>query len=82
LFHCGDAYAYHGEVDPINPRKAPYSRTLRPIVNLNYAFRNIGLHSRRLRALVDQHSDEVTLTNSHDPVEFNKFFLEPHAARS
>lgn len=72
LFHCGDAYTFHGEVDPINPREAPYSKSLRPIVNLNYAFRNIGRHSRRLLKLARQHGDEVTLTNSHDPVEFSK----------
>jgi glyoxylase-like metal-dependent hydrolase (beta-lactamase superfamily II) len=72
LLHCGDAYTFHAEVDPINPREAPYSRTLRPIINLNYAFRNIGKHSKRLRELVARHSNEVTLTNSHDPVEFNK----------
>jgi glyoxylase-like metal-dependent hydrolase (beta-lactamase superfamily II) len=72
LLHCGDAYTYHGEIDPISPRSAPYARTLRPFVNLNYAFRNIGRHSRRLQELVRQYGDEVTLTNSHDPIEFNK----------
>jgi len=72
VFHCGDAYTYHGEVDPINPRQAPYAHTLRPIVNLNYAFRNIGRHSRRLQILARQYGDEVTLTNSHDPVEYQK----------
>jgi glyoxylase-like metal-dependent hydrolase (beta-lactamase superfamily II) len=73
LLHCGDAYTYHGEVDPINPRQPPYARTLRLIVNMNYAFRNIGLHSHRLRSLISEHKDEITLTNSHDPVEFFKF---------
>jgi hypothetical protein len=73
LLHCGDAYTYHGEVDPSHPCEAPYARTLRPIVNLNYAFRNIGWHSRKLQSLVSKHGDEVILTNSHDPVEFKKF---------
>ncbi len=73
LLHCGDAYTFHGEVDPNHPRLPPYAKTLRRIVNLNYAFRNIGLHSRRLQSLLEVHGDEVQLTNSHDPVEFQKF---------
>jgi glyoxylase-like metal-dependent hydrolase (beta-lactamase superfamily II) len=77
LLHCGDAYTFHAEVDPWNPRVPPYSRTLRPIVNLNYAFRNIGRHSKRLRDVVERHGDEVKLTNSHDPVEFNKLVQLP-----
>lgn len=73
LLHCGDAYTFHGEVDPLNPRPPPYSNSLRRIVNLNYAFRNIGLHSKRLRTLIEVHDTEIQLTNSHDPVEFEKF---------
>jgi glyoxylase-like metal-dependent hydrolase (beta-lactamase superfamily II) len=74
LLHCGDAYTFHGEVDPVNPRKPPYQHTLRPFVNLNYAFRRIGMHSNRLRRLREEHGDEITLTNSHDPFEYKKFF--------
>jgi glyoxylase-like metal-dependent hydrolase (beta-lactamase superfamily II) len=73
LLHCGDAYTYHGEVDPIAPHKAP-SRNLRHLMNLNRAFKPIGAHSPRLRQLVIDHGDQVTLTCSHDPYEFEKFY--------
>jgi len=73
LLHCGDAYTFHGEVDPDNPRRAPYQRLLRPIFNINKAFRRIGIHSSRLRTLLQRHGDEVQLTCSHDPVELERF---------
>jgi len=40
---------------------------------LNKGFRQISKHSPRLRALLREHGDEVTLTCSHDPREFEKF---------
>ncbi len=67
LLHCGDAYTYHGDVDPVHPSQPSYSRLFRLLFHLNKAFRQIGKHSPRLRALLDEHSDEVTLTCSHDP---------------
>ena len=73
LFHCGDAYTFHGDVDPENPCRPPYYRLIRPLINLNKAFRQIGKHSLRLRALLREHGDEVRLTCSHDPWEFEKF---------
>jgi glyoxylase-like metal-dependent hydrolase (beta-lactamase superfamily II) len=73
LLHCGDAYTFHGEVDVENPRRAPYQRLIRPLFNLNKSFRRIGAHSPRLRELLRTHGDEVVLTCSHDPYEFDKF---------
>lgn len=73
LLHCGDAYTFHGEVDPDAPRRAPYARSVRRLMNLNKALRPIGAHSGRLRALVQAHGSQVTLTCSHDPHEYNKF---------
>ena len=72
LFHCGDAYTFHGDVDPQNPRHPPYYRLFRPYFHLNKAMRQIGKHSPRLRALLREHGDEVMLTCSHDPREFEK----------
>lgn len=69
ILHCGDAYTFHGEVDPVSPRRAPYARSVRHLMNLNRSFRAIGAHSARLRALVREHGDTVTLTCSHDPKE-------------
>jgi glyoxylase-like metal-dependent hydrolase (beta-lactamase superfamily II) len=73
LFHCGDAYTFHGDVDPQRPFHPPYYRLIRPLMNLNKAFRQIGKHAPRLRALLREHGDRVRLTCSHDPREFEKF---------
>jgi glyoxylase-like metal-dependent hydrolase (beta-lactamase superfamily II) len=73
LLHCGDAYTYHGDVDPVNPHHPPYYYLIRPIMSMNRTFRQIGKHSARLRALVREHGDEVRLTCSHDPHEFETF---------
>jgi glyoxylase-like metal-dependent hydrolase (beta-lactamase superfamily II) len=73
LLHCGDAYTFHGDVDPQNPSHAPYYRLIKPLIGLNRSFRQIGKHAPRLRALLREHGDEVQLTCSHDPQEFEKF---------
>jgi glyoxylase-like metal-dependent hydrolase (beta-lactamase superfamily II) len=73
LLHCGDAYTYHGDVDPERPTRPPYHRLLRPLFNVNRAMRPIGAHAPRLRALLRTHGDEVTLTCTHDPCELDKF---------
>lgn len=67
LLHCGDAYTYHGDVDPVHPHHPPHSRLVRRLFHLNKAFHQIGVHSPRLRSLLREHGDEVTLTCSHDP---------------
>ena len=73
VLHCGDAYTFHGDVDPQDPHSPPYQRTLRHFINLNRAKRPIGKHSPRLRVLLREHGDEVQLTCSHDPRELEKF---------
>ena len=74
LFHCGDAYTFHGDVDPENPFHPRYHRAIRPFFNvMNKAVRQIGKHAPRLRALLREHGDKVRLTCSHDPREFEKF---------
>jgi hypothetical protein len=49
LFHCGNAYTYHGTVDPQNPTAPPYYRLFRPFWSLTYAFRAVGKYGARLR---------------------------------
>jgi len=73
LLHCGDAYTFHGDVNPENPFRPPYYRLIRPLFNLNKPFGQIGKHSPRLRALLRAHGDQVRLTCSHDPHELEKF---------
>ena len=69
LLHCGDAYTYHGDVDPVHPSWPPHGRLARLFFGLNKAFRQIGTHSPRLRALRRAHGDQVALTCSHDPYD-------------
>ena len=75
LLQCGDAYTYHGDVDPGHPFQPPYRRLLRPLFNVNRAMRPIGAHAPRLRALLGEHGDEVRLTCTHDPHELEKFLV-------
>ena len=73
LLHCGDAYTFHGDVDPENAFRPPYYRLIKPIFNLNKSFGQIGNHSPRLRELLREYGDEVRLTCSHSPHELDKF---------
>lgn len=67
LLHCGDAYTYHGDVDPAYPSRPTHSRLTRLFFGLNKAFRQIGKHSPQLRALRRAYGEQVALTCSHDP---------------
>jgi glyoxylase-like metal-dependent hydrolase (beta-lactamase superfamily II) len=74
LMHCGDAYVYHGDVDPDGPHYPPrYRLTLTIMGFFSHAFQNLGIHSRKLRKLIREHGDEVQIFCSHDPLEFRKF---------
>lgn len=68
LLHAGDAYFFRGEVDPIAPSCPVGLRLYQAVLADDRAARAANL--RRLRALVRSHGDEVALTCSHDPVEF------------
>jgi glyoxylase-like metal-dependent hydrolase (beta-lactamase superfamily II) len=71
LLHCGDAYFYHGEVDPDRPHSHPLLDIVqvggevdRPLRLANHA---------RLRELVRLHGAEVEVFSSHDPWEFARY---------
>jgi glyoxylase-like metal-dependent hydrolase (beta-lactamase superfamily II) len=73
LLHCGDAYMFHGEVDPDKPHHPPYHWLVRIFFSLNKSFRQIGKHAPRLRTLLQEHGEEVTLICSHNPWYFDKY---------
>lgn len=77
LLHCGDAYTFHGEVDPDHHTPPPYQHLTRPLLNLNRAMRPIGEHAPHLRRLARQHGDEAQLLCSHDPYDLEKFLVQP-----
>lgn len=63
LFHCGDAYLYHGDVHPDQSESAVPS-WIRPLS------RRLFPHAPRLRALARKQRDEVRLFCAHDAAEF------------
>jgi len=74
LMHCGDAYVYHGGVDPHQPHYPPRHQLMLRIMGLfSKAFRVFELHAPSLRALQRQHGEEVQVFCAHDPVEFVRY---------
>jgi glyoxylase-like metal-dependent hydrolase (beta-lactamase superfamily II) len=71
LMHCGDAYVYHGDVDPDGPHYPPRHKSALKIMGLfSQAFRVLGMHSHRLRRLRKEHGECVRIFCSHDALEF------------
>jgi len=73
LLHCGDSYVYHGDVHPEKPFYPPWHKTALTLIKPIKAFRALGKHSPRLRALLRDHGDEVRIFCSHDPYELKSF---------
>jgi glyoxylase-like metal-dependent hydrolase (beta-lactamase superfamily II) len=70
LLHAGDAYFFHGEVDPANPRSTPGLRLFQALVDTETSTR---LHNqRRLLELARTSGDEVTIFSAHDAVELRR----------
>lgn len=70
LLHTGDAYFFHGEMDPVSPHCTPGLQAYQTLMEKDRAAR---LHNQdRLRALVRDHSDEVEVFCSHDLREFER----------
>jgi glyoxylase-like metal-dependent hydrolase (beta-lactamase superfamily II) len=69
LLHCGDAYFFRGDVS--TPPRCPTG--LRIFQNLIQADGKLRQQNQeRLRELARQHSADVTLICSHDPVELDR----------
>ncbi|MDP2229132.1 MAG: MBL fold metallo-hydrolase [Moraxellaceae bacterium] len=71
ILHCGDAYFFHGQMDPAHPHHTPAMALFEKIVQTDKAARlqNLG----RLLDLSRQHGGEVKLFCAHDPVELARF---------
>ncbi|SFL07689.1 Metallo-beta-lactamase superfamily protein [Streptosporangium canum] len=70
LLHCGDAYYFHGEIDPDRPYGHPGMDILQQITEVDRPLR-LGNHAR-LRELVRLHGDEVSVFSAHDPWELQR----------
>lgn len=70
LFHAGDAYFYHREVDPDASRSHPLLDLVQVGGEVDRQLR-LGNHAR-MRELVRLHGDEVDVISAHDPWEFQR----------
>jgi glyoxylase-like metal-dependent hydrolase (beta-lactamase superfamily II) len=71
LLHAGDAYFFHGEVDPTAPRSTPGLAFFQWLVAMDDGARR--RNQVRLRELVRDHGGEVRVFSAHDPVELEAF---------
>lgn len=67
LLHAGDAYFFRGEMEK-EYRCTPGLRAYQKMMEVDRKQRLAN--QERLRRLVDQHSDEVTVFSAHDPMEY------------
>ena len=65
--HCGDAYGYHRQVDPVQPYTHPCGRPMEALVTAS--FRIMRHHWPVLRGLLQAHGDQVRAFCSHDAHE-------------
>jgi glyoxylase-like metal-dependent hydrolase (beta-lactamase superfamily II) len=71
LLHCGDAYFFHGEMDPSRPHCPIGLRAFQRSAAIDDQKRR--WNQRRLRALVREHAHEVKVFSAHDPAELTPF---------
>jgi glyoxylase-like metal-dependent hydrolase (beta-lactamase superfamily II) len=79
LLHAGDAYFYHGELDPDAPSCPPGLRIFQRIAAVDDAARR--KNQERLRELARERRGEVTIFSAHDPVELARAQEAAEAAR-
>jgi glyoxylase-like metal-dependent hydrolase (beta-lactamase superfamily II) len=70
LLHCGDAYYYHREMAP-DPQPHPLMDIVQTRSEVHHDLR-LGTQAR-LRELVHNHGDEVSVFCAHDPWELNRY---------
>jgi glyoxylase-like metal-dependent hydrolase (beta-lactamase superfamily II) len=68
LLHAGDAYLYRGEMDRSRPRCPLGMRLYERMLDADHKSR--VANQKRLRALMQEHSDEIRMFCSHDRKEF------------
>lgn len=67
---AGDAYFYHEEMDPVNPRCTPGLRMYQTLMEKDRKARLAN--QRHLRDLKRDHGSEIDILSSHDPEEFER----------
>lgn len=69
--HCGDAYFFHGQMDPVHPHHTPGMAVFERLVQTDKVARERNLW--RLQDLSRRHGGEVALFCAHDAVEFGRY---------
>ncbi|WP_375769416.1 MBL fold metallo-hydrolase [Archangium gephyra] len=77
LLHAGDAYFFHEEMDPYQPRCTPGLLAYQELMQKDGRLRK--LNQERLRDLVRLHSRDVRVFCAHDAVEFERLEEESRA---
>jgi hypothetical protein len=75
LLHAGDAYFHHGEMR-VAPSCPPGLRYMQARMETARGLRLAN--QERLRELVREHGDQITVFSAHDPVELRA--LQPRRA--
>jgi glyoxylase-like metal-dependent hydrolase (beta-lactamase superfamily II) len=70
LLHAGDAYFFHGEMDPQRPWCTPGLKLFQRVVQMDGPARL--RNAERLRRLAAERSGEVQVFCAHDPVELDR----------
>ncbi|MBN1261378.1 MAG: MBL fold metallo-hydrolase [Anaerolineae bacterium] len=68
LLHCGDAYGYHRQVDPVQTYRHPSGRLLEFLVTTG--FKMPRRNRNRIRELLRTHGDAIQAFCAHDAREF------------
>jgi glyoxylase-like metal-dependent hydrolase (beta-lactamase superfamily II) len=77
--HAGDAYFYHGEMDPRGYHCTPMLRAYQKLMEVD---REVRLwNQQRLRNLKQRFSGEITLFCAHDPSELEAVAARPPALK-
>ena len=80
LLHCGDAYFFHGEMDPDRPWCTPGLTMFQVAAQRDGTLRK--WNQRRLRSLVREHGHEVQVFSAHDQRELERCLSARPSARS
>jgi glyoxylase-like metal-dependent hydrolase (beta-lactamase superfamily II) len=70
VVHAGDAYGYHGQIDPNNPHFPPYHRLFRPLFLSNRITRSMFAYDETLRGLRRTLGNRIQIFCAHDPHEY------------
>lgn len=71
IMHCGDAYFFHGQMNPAHPHTTAGMNIFEKLVQTEASARI--RNQERLLDLVRQHGNEVELFCAHDVIEFHRY---------